>query len=72
MEKTIFYLNRFTSHRADKTCGSWKLFYSNLSVQQYVLYQMIASDSPQNSSFPFSYTMVTGQNPPSVIASDSA
>jgi len=28
--ETIFYLNRFTSHRATKTWGSRKLFYSNL------------------------------------------
>ena len=28
--KTIFYLNRFTSQRANKTWGSQKLFHSNL------------------------------------------
>ena len=64
--KTIFCLNWFTSHRAAKTWGSWKLFYSNLfSATICQQYQMIASDSPQNNSFPFSCRMVASQNPPS-------
>jgi len=39
-------------------------FIQIFSVQQYVRYQTIASDSPQNSSFPFSCRMVASQNPP--------
>ena len=39
-------------------------FIKIFSVQQYVRYQIIESDSPQNSSFPFSSRMVASQNPP--------
>ena len=36
----------FTPHRAINTWDSWKIFSWNLSVRQYVWYQMITSDSP--------------------------
>ena len=39
-------------------------FIQIFSVQQYVCYQMIESDLPQNTMFPFSYGMVASQNPP--------
>ena len=33
--QTIFYLNRFTSHRATKTWGSRKLFYSDRQLNMF-------------------------------------
>ena len=45
--KRIFSLNRFSSHRATKTSGIWKLFYSNLFSSKICLISN-ASDSPHN------------------------
>ena len=60
--KRIFSLNRFTSHRATKTSGIWKLFYSNLFSSKISLISN-ASDSLHKCQFHFSYGLIASQNP---------
>ena len=64
-KKTKFYLNRLLLIELPKLVVVGNYFIQIFSVQLYVRYQMIASDSPQNSLFPFSCRMITSQNPPS-------
>ena len=68
MLEIIFYLNRFTSHRATKTWGGWKLFYPIFSVWQYVRYQ---NDSKWFTSESFDSLFIWNDHQ-QAITSDSA